>query len=345
MPGMFHRIYDALSHISPDTLLMAEDVSASGQKVFMVDNIENLTERYRAITDPHWYECLLENRQSRIFLDVESYQPVNVSIILKTLSQAILHKFKVVAQIEVIDSCDLTKYSWHIVCTNLYLKNVYHVGAFVRRLVLATQEAAIDTAVYTKNRMFRICGSSKLGSTRVLKADRPWEELLVQYGPPAPCFDCLEIDDSEPVSCSSPPAQIFYFSGGTWHNNRGSNGNSQVSTMTYCPMLEPVLNYVDKECGGNLCRHTTSMTSQGILMVSAKSKKCEIAGRYHKGNNIWFYIDCVQCRVFQKCYDEECRGQKHELEIPPSEWSLWSDKWSAVLSTPKNKNTLYNMVD
>lgn len=192
--------------------------------------------------------------------------------------------------------------------------------------------------------MFRVCGSSKFGSTRVLRGNRPWQELLVQSGPPAPCFECLEIDESEPVSCSSPPSQIFYLSGGQWHDNRGSNSNT-VATRTYCPMLEPVLNYIDKQYGGNLCRHTTSMTSQGSLMVSAKSKQCAIAKRTHKGNNIWFYIDCVQCRVFQKCYDEECKGQKHELQVPPSVWSLWSDNWSMLLSTPKNENTLYNMAD
>jgi hypothetical protein len=344
---MFRKISDALAVVNDSTFIMAEDVSTSGQKVFRVGNIVNLSRQYNGITDPHWYECLLENRPTRIFLDVESYDSVDIHTIIETLSQAILHKFKVVAQVEVLDSCDSSKYSWHIVCTNLYLKNVYHVGAFVRRLVLATQEPAIDTAVYTKNRMFRVCGSSKFGSTRVLKGNRPWEELLVQFGPPAPCLVCLEIDESEPVSCSSPPSQIFYFSGGQWHNNQGSNGSNGCNgtTRTYCPMLEPVLNYIDKEYNANLSRHTTSMTSQGRLMVSAKSKQCAIAKRTHKGNNIWFSIDCVHCRVFQRCYDEECKGQKHEVQVPPLEWSLWSEKWSAVLSTPKNKNTLYNMID
>ena len=341
---MFRKIADALSTVSTTTVIIAEDVSASGQKVFMVDTVENMCRKYDNITNPHWYECLLENRPTRIFLDVESSQPVDVPTILETLSTAILEKFQVIAEIEILDSCDSTKYSWHIVCTNLYLKNVYHVGAFVRRLVLATQEPAIDTAVYTKNRMFRVCGSSKFGSTRVLRGKRPWQELLVQYGPAASCLECLEIDGSEPVSCSSHPSQIFYYSNGQWHDSRGPSSTT-VATLTDCPMLTPVLNYIDRQYGGNLCRHTTSMSQQGGLMVRAKSKRCAIANRTHKGNNIWFVIDCVQCRVFQKCFDEECKGKKHELHVPPSEWSSWSDNWSVLLSTPNNKNTLYNMVD
>ena len=190
--------------------------------------------------------------------------------------------------------------------------------------------------------MFRVCGSSKYGSARVLKGNRPWQELLVQ-AVGVPSFECLEIDESEPVSCAVHPSQLFYSSKGVWYAQR--RGTSVSPTPNNCPLLEPVLKYINDKCGGDVHRHNTSMTPTGTMMVSTNSKQCAIAGRSHKSNNIWFAVDCVHRRVFQRCYDEECRGQRHELEVPLTAWSLWSGQWSEVLSTPKNKNTLYNMVD
>ena len=298
---------------------------------------------YADIAQPHWYECLLENRPSRIFLDIESFVPVDLDSLLVSLRESIVHKFNVEPNIEVLDSCSATKFSWHIICTNVFLKNVYHVGAFVRRFWLATEIDAIDTAVYTKNRMFRICGSTKFGSTRILKSKKPWYDLLVQSSTDFN-YECLEIDQSEPVSTSAHPSQLFFEHGGEWKRISTST-STDVPVQTHCPMLEPVLKYINDNCGGNVYRHKTSMTSGGFVMVSTKSKECAIAGRCHKGNNIWFGIDCIRRKIYQKCHDAECKGKRHEILVPNHLWHSWNDQWSAYLSTQNNENTLYNMVD
>jgi len=337
---MFRKLSAALQIVQEADVVMAEDVSETGQKIFRVATLQQMVATYASLKTRHWYECLLENRPSRIFLDIESYEEVNLQQILDALTTVIQHTYAINPEIRILDSSSEKKNSWHLVCTNVYLKNVYHVGAFVRRLALGTGNTAIDTAVYTKNRMFRICGSSKFGSERVLKNDRPWYELLVQTVN-VPTFECLELDGSEPVSCCISPDQLFTFDGVGWQKKTTSR---LESSSTQCSLLDPVLNYLDSLCGGNLYRHKTSMTLEGTLVVPSKSKQCSIAGRCHKGNNIWFKIDCVNQKVFQHCYDEDCRGKSHLLETPERIWSLWNEQWQSLSLTPKNEKTLYNVV-
>ena len=106
----------------------------------------------------------MDNRPSRIFLDVESLNYVDIEQIVDVCKQAIQLKFGIQADMAIIDSCS-DKIFVACFMHQFVPKNVFHVGAFVRRLVLSMTgpyRDAIDTAVYTKNRMFRIVGSSKL---------------------------------------------------------------------------------------------------------------------------------------------------------------------------------------
>ena len=353
---MYKRLIDACNAISNNNIIIAEDISNSGQKVFYVESVYQLNEIYKKIKNPHWYECLLEDKPSRIFLDIESDTSVDLDNILNKLSIAIQQKFGQTPNIEILDSCSSKKQSWHILCTNIWMKNVYHVGAFVRRLVLFIEEDAIDTSVYTKNRMFRVKGSSKYGSQRILKHAKPWHHLLVQTdmnGLPMDVYECKEIDGSEPVSNSKHPSQLFVYENGQWHGIRQKTHSETHSVLTN-ELLEPIVKKLDQLCDGNLYRHKMSMTATGQIFCSTKSRKCAIAGRQHRGNNIWFEIDLVQQRVYQHCYDDECKGKRHEISDIDPLWVPWnkcwavskrSCEWAPESFSSKNENTLYNMVD
>lgn len=339
---MYRRLQDAIDNVADNVIVIAEDVTKNGQKQFRVDTVENLHRLYTTIKQPHWYECLLENRPSRIFLDVESMQPVDLDTILKYLAEAIRQKFNIEASIQVLDSCSDTKYSWHVIVENVYLKNVYHVGAFVRRLVLATHEPAIDTAVYTKNRMFRIAGSSKFGSNRVLRHGSKWHRLLVQ-NVSSSYMECMEIDGSEPLSSSQSPFDLFVRTENGWICQARRTLSTCITTT--CSMLEPILQRLDQMTDGGIYRHKCRLTGTGMYLVATKSKKCAIANRTHKGNNIWFMINLSTKRVVQRCHDAECANKSHELCIEPELWSQWHNAWSVIVRTPKNENTLYNIAN
>lgn len=341
---MFRSLYEALQNA--EDIIVAEDISDDGKKVFYTGDIESLDQRYTNTEQKHWYEVILENKPTRVFLDVESKTPVSIDSIVEFFKKTIHLMFGIHGEAAVIDSCSSDKYSWHVIFPDVVLRNSYHVGAFVRRNVLAMQDdpiaLAIDTAVYTKHRMFRLKGSSKFGQERILKHTQPWYELLVQPYQPDQVYDCLEIDDSIPVSTSASPHALFECNdSASW--SRRETTTHQKSTNTCCPLLSPILDWLDREWDACTVRFGTNMSLNGHYRISTRSKKCRIAGRTHKGNNIWFDININRRVVHQRCYDEECRRQRVEIELPDSLWDKWYNAWMSLEPAPKNENTLYNV--
>lgn len=341
--------------------VVAEDVSSDGKKQFYTGTLEKLRRVYQKKTNHHWYECLQENRTSRLFLDVDAKQSMNIEDVVVKLRAALdaflKHKdIAITPVIEVLDSSGTHKFSWHIIVTNVIFKNVYHVGAFVRRLLLWYADCpdmqAIDSAVYTRNRMFRLPGSSKFGSLRVLRSDKPWWKLLVQI-PTAQPIECLEIDQSEPTSTSAPPHELFHeHEDGTWSAFEAIHPNWERTTPAYahrgsstmsCGLIYPVLDWIDRHEHGETQRYKLKLLSSGKYCVSSKSRKCRIAGRTHKGNHIWYLLDLPNRQIVQRCLDADCGKQKHIIPCPEHIWDRWTTGWVSVEPAPNNQNTLYNI--
>jgi hypothetical protein len=338
---MYRSLREALHAVQPTQIVVAEDVSASGQKCFRVGSVDVLESMYTSLSNPHWYECLVENKPSRLFLDVESTGVVDIGRIVAWFANAVQTHCGRLGQFEIIDSSSSQKSSWHVVCTNVYLQNVYHVGAFVRRTVLSMVHSgdesltanapAIDTAVYTKNRMFRVNGSTKYGSSRVLKHPLPWSALLVQSPQPIEVvITCLEIDGSEPGSTSADPTSLFQYDevGDQWLRTSGGPMVSTPSKVsTSCSLLWPILDWLDQNLQARISRHKLSMTENGYFVVPACSTKCAIAGRCHRSNKIWFSINTTRQTVRQKCLDSDCGGQCRPVYVPSSLWDRWNKTW------------------
>jgi len=339
---MFLTLQKAIEHRSD--YIIAEDISSCGKKHFYTGTIQQLRSIYKQKKVCHWYECLMEHRPSRLFLDIDSTVPLDISRIVDVLQQAILAKFKINGVIEILDSSGPNKYSWHIIVTNVVLKNVYHVGAFVRRLVLFAGPLvdAVDTAVYTRNRMFRMAGSCKKGSTRVLRSEKQWWELLVPKFLEHP-FECLEIDESEPVSTSQKPRNLFRFNkNNTW--TRLSPLCSTLGSLTeQNPLLAPVLDWLDKHEHAQIIRRKIKLLETGFYVVPANSRKCYIANRTHKGNAIWYMIDLSTKKIYQRCLDDDCSSGRYLINVGSDVWNKWLQAWVSIEPPPNNQNTLYNI--
>lgn len=340
-------LHSALAQMRVDSVVFARDVTASGKKMFFVGQLDQATQVYKQTADKHWYECLLENRATRLFLDVESEGEINIDAIVDAFKLTVLHKYNVEPEFTVLTSCSPQKASYHVVADILF-KNVYHVGAFVRRTLLFANESvpdlrAVDTAVYTKNRMFRVLGSRKFGSSRVLThPTKQMCECLVQCPQPSvPVYDCLEIDRTEPVSTSMAPLTMFYMAeDGEWYRNTPVTA-SRTSETVNCPLVTPVLDELDRTLNAKTCRHNMRLSPSGHYLVSTRSKQCQIAGRAHRGNNIWFMLDLNRRIVYQKCYDASCQAKAHVVSVPHA-WERWTSAWRVPVDVPNNEKTLFN---
>lgn len=337
----------ALAQWSVDDVVFARDVSATGKKVFFAGTLPQAIALYHQTQDKHWYECLLEGRPSRLFLDVESENPLDITSIVNLFKATIFHKYHIQPEFTVLTSCSAQKASYHVVA-DIFFKNVYHVGAFVRRTLLFAQDKVpdirtVDTAVYTKNRMFRVLGSRKFGSSRVLThASKEMHECLVQSPrTEAGYYECLEIDQTEPQSTSLAPSDMFYMGEDEkWHRSTPLTATRTAETV-YCPLVTPVLDALDRTLGAKTCRHNMRLSPSGHYLVSSRSKQCQIAGRTHRGNNIWFMLDLNRRIVYQKCYDASCQGKAHVVSVPHA-WERWTSAWCMTVDVPNNEKTLFN---
>ena len=343
---MFPTLQKAIEQKSD--YVFAEDVHQAGKKQFYTGTIAELQTIVNKRLQPHFYECLMEHRPSRLFIDVDSTHQLDINELVEMLRAGIAAKFAgIQPDIQLLDSTGPNKYSWHIIVTNVILKNVYHVGAFVRRLVLYMADsplaAVIDTAIYTRNRMFRLTGSSKMGSERVLRSisGTPWQDLVVQVPCEQPLI-CLEIDESEPTSTSHKPEDLFMDNGNDTWSLRGQRAPGG-SFLDRNPLLTPILDWLDRYEQAKIIHRKIKLLETGYYIVPANSRKCYIANRTHKGNAIWYMIALSEKKIYQRCLDDDCGKRRHLMNIPPEVWHKWSGAWMSVEPPPNNQNTLYNI--
>jgi hypothetical protein len=359
--AIFPKLKEALIKCNKDMseIIIAEDIAGNGAKRFHVDSLENLHQLYMSMQKKHWYETLQEKRQSRLFLDIESESSVVdikglVGFIRDNLQVFLRCKGSTTAPVfEILDSSSSAKSSFHVVCTNVFFENTYHVGAFVRRIIClmikqGLDYSAIDESVYTKNRMFRINGSTKFGSERRLKNALPWASLLVQSrNTTGEVFSCNEIDNTTPCSTSLKTTDLFEFDKvkKMWITKQIRYAGAEDGMLTDCTLLDPIFDWLDNTFRAEIQRYNQKVTPDGIMFVSSGSRCCQIQNREHKGNHIWFRIDINRQTVFQHCFDADCKKIKIFLNensdkmttgcklisVPKACWNLWNNEWIATV--------------
>jgi len=343
----YHLLRPALDDAGSVRRIFARDLNKSGTKEFMVADMGVFIDAYAASQRKHWYECLREDRSSRLFLDVESAAAVDVAALVKYMQKCSRVMFDAECDFEILDACSDQKTSYHLI-GSLVFKNVYHVGAFVRRVLLAMhaentpERHAVDHAVYTRNRLFRVKGSTKFGSTRTLLHKKPWHELLVQPNAPDTVLECLEIDGGTPRSTSKHPMDMFMRNpDGSWSATSRSRTRTSTNLTDLYPLV-PIMDWLDQHADAATMRYAIKILDDGRVVVPSRSKCCKIAERTHKGNHIWFSVDMNNQRVTQKCYDSVCAGFSHHVQVPTSAWGRWSNMWSIPVVIQNNEKTLFN---
>ena len=322
------------------------------------------------LKDYHFYEVLQKDRPTKIFVDVEtssaSYEQVRnaVDIFIKCLTIYCCSKNMNESNFYVLDSSSENKVSFHIIGGDKspYFFDIFHVGALIRRItcfilhIRDTEQYTkefpkdaidlffddegkyiIDDGIYTTNRFWRMCGSSKLGTNRILKCNKlTWKDCMVQYNDwsiKKELFECFEIDESIPISTNLPTHKLF-----KWYEHAGwvyigTDNKKMTKKISYdCELLKPVLNFLNNNEHAELNINGKFDIFRGSWIYSSRSKTCAIANRTHRGNHIWFIINPWKKQILQKCFDQDCQHEEYRYNIPENCW----DEWKKVESSTVN---------
>lgn len=361
---IMYQLAPLLSTVQPNDIVMACDISRSDgsigkffTKIQGLDDFDTLVQQH----GNHWYEILLPDRPTRVFIDIETTNGVysrvkqGVETFVKMLKMWCESRSMPHATFHVLDSSNAKKISFHIV-GGPYLRNLYHVGALVRRLTCFVYSARyeenlndldlstlfdndgsyiVDEQIYTMNRQFRLAGQCKKGSDRVLNGISAKESFL--QNPNASFTCCYEIDNSEPMSTSKKAVDIFTMVDGQW--TRIGLVQNQSRNMYYpCDLpkhLNQLQSYLVSWLGeGDITGINFGLMS-GQYRLSTSCKHCRIANRRHKSNHTWITIDPWKRMVRQRCFDEDCSRKFATVDVPEELWQSWKDHMGKAVDVPE----------
>ncbi|XP_069796076.1 DNA-directed primase/polymerase protein isoform X2 [Narcine bancroftii] len=191
-----------------------------------------------------------------------------------------------------------------------------------------TDQLFVDLGVYTRNRNFRLYGSSKLGKNTSFQVaeDNQFvpnpqdnvskEELyfLSSLVSNVRFFDGLTI-----LTCDSPDmkkSKECHTQDNLYHPVSEAMGGYRCSP--YPEIDNFIIGKVNKGgIQGVLHRWNYFCSEELIVYDIGKNRWCENIGRAHKSNNIMIVVDLKREVWYQKCYDPMCRAQRFRSESHP----------------------------
>lgn len=363
-PRQDQAVQFAESHVNVSLFCYQDHVN--GQRRFLATTYEELWRRYKSMDHKyrHHYEIIREGSPCHLYFDLEFNRTLNVEangvamvdLLLSVISDSMLDiyglQFETDWTIE-LDSSTTEKFSRHLIIhvPNAAFKDNSHVGAFVGEICAriarlreidtkfkelyilkgdscaeSRSELFLDSAVYTRNRCFRLPLSSKAGKNSfLLPTDR---------------FKCKDMSEyqifMESLICriDSNCERLLTFDTEAAGNRGGitdigiavdhvKHPKRTISSCTTGKSPFPALDaFVESVASvGNVPGHIRSwywFSEHGVIVYNISGNRfCEIIGRQHKSNHVMYIVDFRTACYYQKCYDPDCRGYRSPLRPIP----------------------------
>ncbi|KAK7270904.1 hypothetical protein RJT34_26412 [Clitoria ternatea] len=351
----------------------------NGKRRFLVSTYTEFWQRYKNMDFKfrHHYEVIQEGLPCHLYFDLEFDKRVNigkngdemVDLLMSVVLEALHEKYAIHGDhdwVVELDSSTEDKFSRHIIVRipKAAFKDNSHAGAFVleicSRIINAREKDIrfeklfvkkdsssnesesklfVDTAVYSRNRCFRLLLSSKAGKTSVLlptkriKCKNLGEEDMFMTS-----LICnMDVDCEKFLLCKKDLGCVKALCFDTEVNSNLGNSyqiapeftlnacTSDSSATTYLmgkspfPFLDEFILSVASV--GNIPGkiHSWYFFSDFGLMVYSmtKNRYCERIGRQHKSNNVIYVVDLRRAEYYQKCHDPDCRGYRSPLRQIP----------------------------
>lgn len=245
-----------------------------------------------------------------------------------------------------LDSSSATKFSRHLVLrlSGAALASNAHAGALVRELcrraaaARATDPRAaalfvrdkdggetmfIDTAVYTRNRAFRLFLSSKAGKNEVLQCTgRFWGAAAATQRDTFFASLILDVPSgSRLLHCFEPDEEERSAAGATAGLARRHRAAQVCHGPSPYPGIEAFITSVCTQGGvQGRVRSWTLLDGCGggvVLFNIAGNRYCGNVGRQHCSNGTFYLVDLQHGWWCQRCYDPDCRDYRSPLTALP----------------------------
>ncbi|XVE64290.1 hypothetical protein DITRI_Ditri07aG0089000 [Diplodiscus trichospermus] len=347
----------------------------SGQRRYLASTYEEFWKRYEIMESKlrHHYEVIQEGLPCHLYFDLEFNKRDNlgrdgdemVDLLISVILEALLEKYSISGSqdwVVELDSSTEEKFSRHLIMRipKTAFKDNSHVGAFVAeictRIASAKQrderfeklfvkkdstssetsgQLFVDTAVYSRNRCFRLALSSKAGKTSFLLPTRRFkckgmgeEDMFMVSLICNMDTDCekllvckMELDCVKTLQFETEVSSNF----GRYQNAPRENTHINDVSTAYLtgrspfPSLDEFIESIAST--GNVSGKIRSwywFSEYGLVVYSmSRNRYCERIGREHKSNHVMYVIDMKRAAYYQKCHDPDCKGYRSPLRPIP----------------------------
>ncbi|XP_047332072.1 DNA-directed primase/polymerase protein [Impatiens glandulifera] len=377
-PRQDHAMKFSKDH--PHARIFCYQDHANGQRRFLVTSYEEFWQRYKSMNPKsrHHYEVIQEGLPCHLYFDLEFDKWCNaekngdemVDILISVVFEILSDKYSIEAKqdwIIELDSSTEAKFSRHlIICLEkAAFKDNSHAGAFVAEVCSKINNARenneryeslfvnkdsnsagiscnlfVDTAVYTRNRCFRLHLSSKAGKKAILlpsgrfKCKNMSEEEVFMAS-----LICRMDNDCEKLLICKMDLEcvraLHFDTEVTYDVQKHSESSQQFTVSAYTSDLSstylmgrspfPALDlFVESVAStGNIPGKIYSwywISEYGLMVYSmSRNRFCERIGREHKSNNVLYILGLRSGVYYQKCHDPDCQGYRSPFRIIPSD--------------------------
>ncbi|XP_021892242.1 DNA-directed primase/polymerase protein isoform X2 [Carica papaya] len=349
----------------------------NGQRRYLASTYKEFWKRYQNMDSKyrHHYEVVQEGLPCHLYFDLEFNKGDNVGkdgdemvdLLIAVTLEALLEKYSIEGNhdwVVELDSSTADKFSRHLIVRipETAFKDNSHTGAFVAEIcsrIVSTGEGGrfgklfikkdscssdlsshlfVDTAVYSRNRCFRLPLSSKAGKTSVLlptgrfKCNGMHEEDMFM----ASLICNMDVDCEKFLVCKMELecVKTLQFDTEVNHNiGRWSSSsqefqlNASTSDVPSSYLMGkspfPVLDHFIESIAtiGNVSgkiRCWYWFSEYGLIVYSMlRNRYCARIGRQHKSNHVMYVVDLGRAVYYQKCHDPDCRGYRSPLCLVP----------------------------
>ncbi|XP_044467882.1 DNA-directed primase/polymerase protein [Mangifera indica] len=382
----------------------------NGQRRFLVSTYEEFWQRYKIMDPKfrHHYEVIQEGFPCHLYFDLEFNKRDNpekdgdemVDLLISITLEALLDKYSIEGNedwIIELDSSTTEKFSRHLIIRmpKTAFKDNSHAGAFVTEICSRIRRARerdekfeklfikkdsssdespsqlfVDTAVYSRNRCFRLALSSKAGKNSFLlptgrfRCKGMCEEDMFM----ASLICNIDADCNKRLVCKLELDCVKTLQFDTeLHNNFGkycrtseelalSSCLSDVSSTYFTgkspfPTLDKFIECIASigDVSGKI-RSWYWFSEYGLIVYSmSRNRYCERIGRQHKSNHVMYVVDLRRAVYYQKCYDPDCKGYRSPLRPIPMDCipdSMYSSGLGQMMQHEglTNNNIEYHLV-
>uniref|UniRef100_A0A162AFI4 DNA-directed primase/polymerase protein n=1 Tax=Daucus carota subsp. sativus TaxID=79200 RepID=A0A162AFI4_DAUCS len=353
----------------------------NGQRRFLVSSYKEFWRRYKNMNPKyrHHYEVIQEGLPCHLYFDLEFNKQENankngeemVDLLLSAVFDAFNTKYSIEGDndwVVELDSSTQEKFSRHLIIRlpHIAFKNNTHAGAFVAEICSRIQKAKesdrrfenllickdssssdapsqlfIDTAVYSRNRCFRLPLSSKAGKSSVLLPtgrfkcrDMSEEDVFM-----ASLICNMDVDCEKLLICKVDMDCIKALQFDTEMNKNSykdygvardlfSNSCTTDASRTFLmgkspfPVLDMFVESLASSgsVSGGKIQSWYWFSEYGVMVYNMlRNRYCERIGRQHKSNHVIYVVDLRRAAYYQKCHDPDCRGYRSPLRPVPEE--------------------------